>query len=556
MVPPVDGEPWPSLGGQVAEFMEAYLVHGPGDLLGQPYRLDREKRALLRRIYEVYPRGHPQAGRRRFRRVALSVRKGWAKTEFAAAIAACELHPAAPVRCVGFDRQGQPVGAGVTDPYIPLVAYTEEQSDELAYSALKAMLERGPLADDFDLGLTRIMRRGGDGRAVSLATAPDARDGARTTFEVFDETHRLVLPRQKTAHRTMLANLPKRRGADAWALEITTAYSPGQNSVAEDTMRYAEQVAEGGKSDSRLFFFHRQASDGHDLTTPEGVRAAVLEASGPAAEWSDIDGICEQFEDPTADRSYLERVWLNRPTRGSSRAFDVDAWRALAVQRSLPADGAHITLGFDGSRTRDSTGLVATEIVSGYQWVVGHWERPAEMRPDEPWEVPAEQVDQAVEAAMERWNVWRLYCDPPYWETKVGEWAGRWGDKCVMEWWTNRQRAMAYALRGFANAIANGEITHSGDLRLTRHIGNAVRRDLVIVDDEQRPLWLIQKERPDSLNKIDLAMAAVLSWEARTDALAAGMAQSTESVYERRGLLDLWDDEEDGEDGEEEPAGE
>jgi phage terminase large subunit-like protein len=115
---------------------------------------------------------------------------------------------------------------------------------------------------------------------------------------------------------------------------------------------------------------------------------------------------------------------------------------------------------------------------------------------------------------------------------------------------------MAYALRGFANAIANGEITHSGDLRLTRHIGNAVRRDLVIVDDEQRPLWLIQKERPDSLNKIDLAMAAVLSWEARTDALAAGMAQSTESVYERRGLLDLWDDEEDGEDGEEEPAGE
>lgn len=30
------GERWPSLGGQVCDFIEAYLVHGPGDLRGQP----------------------------------------------------------------------------------------------------------------------------------------------------------------------------------------------------------------------------------------------------------------------------------------------------------------------------------------------------------------------------------------------------------------------------------------------------------------------------------------------------------------------------------------
>src|SRR4030067_690947 len=90
------------------------------------------------------------------------------------------------------------------------------------------------------------------------------------------------------------------------------------------------QVAGGAIKDSRLFFFPRQAGDEHDLTTPEGVRAAVIEASGPVAEWSDIDNIVEQWRDPTADKSYLERVWLNRLVRSSERAFDMERWDELA----------------------------------------------------------------------------------------------------------------------------------------------------------------------------------------------------------------------------------
>ena len=36
LVPPMD-EAWPSLGPEVCDWMEASLVFGPGDLLGQPY---------------------------------------------------------------------------------------------------------------------------------------------------------------------------------------------------------------------------------------------------------------------------------------------------------------------------------------------------------------------------------------------------------------------------------------------------------------------------------------------------------------------------------------
>jgi hypothetical protein len=138
-------------------------------------------------------------------------------------------------------KDGEPIGGPVTDPYIPLVAYTEEQSEDLAYGALRVILELSDVADDFDIGLERILRKRGGGKAVALASAPDARDGARTTFQHFDETHRFTLPRLVRAHQAMLANIPKRKLADAWSLETTTAPEPGTGSVAEATMEYARR---------------------------------------------------------------------------------------------------------------------------------------------------------------------------------------------------------------------------------------------------------------------------------------------------------------------------
>jgi hypothetical protein len=58
------------------------------------------------------------------------------------------------------------------------------------------------------------------------------------------------------------------------------------------------------------------------------------------------------------------------------------------------------------------------------------------------------------------------------------------------------------------------------------------------VDEDERPLWILRKERPDSPKKIDAAMAAVLAWEARNDAIAAGEGKvAGPSVYESRGAL-------------------
>ncbi|MBN1956201.1 MAG: terminase, partial [Anaerolineae bacterium] len=139
--------------------------------------------------------------------------------------------------------------------------------------------------------------------------------------------------------------------------------------------------------------------------------------------------------------------------------------------------------------------------------------------------------------AFARWDVWRLYADPPYWESLVAEWAGRYGETRVIEWWTNRHKAMAFAIRGFETAIKSGELSHDGSQHLARHVGNACRRRIPLHDDQGVPMWTIYKEQPESPHKIDAAMAAILAWEARCDAITAGIGQARPSVYETRGLM-------------------
>jgi phage terminase large subunit-like protein len=517
---------YPTLGPQVADFLEATAVFGPGDKRGDDYVVDQEVKALLGRMYEVYPQGHEQEGRRRFKRCAISLRKGSRKTEIGGLVAYAELHPHAPVRCDGFDSYGQPVGVPVNDPYIPMLAYTEEQTEDLAYAVLYVVCTEGPDARWFDAGLERVVRTDGSGKAAAMAGAPQARDGARTTFQHFDETAHLILPRLVKAHQTMLANIPKRPMSDPWSLETSVAPEPGMGSVAEKTWDYAQAIKEGRSTDSRLFFFHREASIPLDKARKSNkkLREWVLDASGPAvAQWTDVGSIIDLINDPTTDLTFVERVWGNRRTQSSQKAFNVEAWASRASDYE-PSPGGLIVVGFDGSQTDDSTALVATEVDTGFQWVAGLWEQPFGADHGG-WEVPEEEVTDTVDELFDTFRVWRLYGDPPYWRDTIRAWQGTHGTKKVIEWWTNRRKAMAYALKNYSQAmVAEGsQLHHDGNERMKAHIGNAYRRYTNMRDEETgERLFIIGKEGPNSPLKIDAAMAGCLSWEARGDAKAAG----------------------------------
>jgi hypothetical protein len=533
IVPSLDEDPWPTLGPQVADLIEECAIFGPGSLKGQPARLDPEKRAALYRMYEVYPQEHRLAGRRRFKRCSICWRKGLAKTEFMAWVAFAELHPDAPVRCDGFDADGHPVGRPVVDPYIPMLAVTAEQVEELAYGALYTMTTEGPDADLFDSTNERIIRLSptgrADGKAVPLSNSPGSRDGARTTFQCFDEPHRLILPRQVDAHETMVANLEKRVLEDPWGLYVGTAGEIGQGSIAEGLQTEARLIESKELVDPQLFHFHREASAGYDLDSLSERIAAVTDATGPAGEYGpgQFESIARQWDRPTADKAYLERVWLNRWVKSGRQAFDTKRWADLGTA-DLIEHGSFVTWGFDGARYRDATAFVLTDIPTGRQQLWALWEKPLDAGDD--WEVPGAEVADALDQIHAVMKVWRGYYDPFHWSETMKTAAGRYSDDVVVEWRTNRTQAMAWAVRRYREAHSAGTCTWSKADPLAeqfgRHIAAAGRSDVNHWDDKGERLFILDKIHPD--RKFDAAQAANLSWEARLDALKAGAKPANE----------------------------
>jgi hypothetical protein len=571
IVPPLaDDGAWPSLGRQVADWQEGMLAFGPGDLLGQPFRADAEDRAILERAYQVYPPQHTgrcrfdaeaatwrcsvsngKCGRRRFDTVVVMTRKGTKKSERLAATAAAELADNAPVRCDGFRKVGrrwEPVGRPVTSPFVFILAFAKEQAEDTSWDAMRQMIALGPGRDRFDVWEERIVRRDGSGEAKALATAPDSRDGGKTTFQGKEEPHRWIYPRQLEAHQTTRANLSKRPIAEPWEMHATTMYAPGEGSVAEVLHDGVRKLTGEAAKQSRTFFFYRWADPLIKIRTDDGafdlpeLRRAIVDASGPVvAQWSDVDDImARQFLAADADPEYAERVWLNRALKRAEIAFDVEAFKRSAKPAYRIAEGAQVALGFDGSRGSadprripDHTGLIATEIETGFQHKLGHWD-PADY-PNR--QIPRDEVDAVMDDAFRRFDVWRLYADPPDWDPEISGWQGRYGSERVIGWFTWRERAMGFAVANYAQAIALGIVSNDGDPDFTAHIGHAHRRYVTSRDDKGERLFVIDKEREGSQLKIDLASAGTLSWECRNDAIAAGATEPRISVYEERGMV-------------------
>jgi hypothetical protein len=233
------------------------------------------------------------------------------------------------------------------------------------------------------------------------------------------------------------------------------------------------------------------------------------------------------------DPPQARRYFGNEIVEGAGKAFDITVWIDRRVKEPRRSAGALITIGVDGSRLWDHFPLIATEISTGYQWPLHIWTPGGPGR-----EVSMEAVDVVLTEAWSTWNVWRLYGDPPYIESWLATWAGRWGKDRVLAWSTARTRQMAFALRAWKGAMTSGELTHCAESDrwcglFTTHVGNAVRRESSMRDDDGGFLWTVEKDRDGSEHKIDSVPAAALSWEARNDAIASGVlsAASETSAY-------------------------
>ena len=135
---PQDGDEFPTLGYEVADWIEAYCCHGPGDVQGDPITLDREWLQFLVDAYRLDPR----TGKRQVDRALLSRPKGRAKSELAGFVTVAEA--LGPVRFDGWDADGQPVGRRVRSPLIKCLATEESQAGNTFENAAFIAGDWGP----------------------------------------------------------------------------------------------------------------------------------------------------------------------------------------------------------------------------------------------------------------------------------------------------------------------------------------------------------------------------------------------------------------------------
>jgi hypothetical protein len=310
-------------------------------------------------------------------------------------------------------------------------------------------------------------------------------------------------------------------GMGGRAAESTNAWDPTENSVAQRT-------AESTTGD--IFRLHPLAPSSLSYKN-KAERRKIHRAVYLDSPHVDLDAIeAEAAELLEVDPAQAERFFGNRIVAGAGLAYDPDVWDGLADPTAIPGDGAVITVGVDGARFDDALAMIATDVVSGHQWPLGIWQVPVGADHDYEHDVSeGGEVDGVLSEAFQRWQVWRVYIDPQRIERLVNTWQGRWSDKVVVEWFSNRPKQMAYAVRNHVTAVAAGELSHDGDEMFARHIKQAVRQKVNVKDDDDRQMFVLSKDRPFSPFKMDGAVAAVLSWEARGDAIAAGATTQPKS---------------------------
>jgi hypothetical protein len=537
---PLDGSV-KTLGWGVIDWAESYCLQPDGDLAGTPYTFTREQINFTLWWYAV-----DAGGKFTYRRAVLRRAKGWGKSPFLGALALAEL--CGPVRFGGWDSFGEPRGIAHPMPWIVIAGVSETQTEN-TMAAIRSMCEDSALVDDYglDVGLTRILAPSG-GKIVPITASSSSQEGARPSFAILDETHHWTKSNggAKLA-RVVRRNLAKSRDGAARAIETTNAHEPGGESVAEGSYLAWRSMTEGRtRRKLDVLYDTREAPDGIDLADEKAVLAGLRAAYGDAS-WVDLERILAEVYDPDTPPEEARRFYLNQIVAAA------DSWIApheLAANRpdelaplKLSAPGEWkkhadtVALGFDGSLTDDSTALVAVRMSDGAAFLLAVWEKPEGPKGDG-WEVPKDQVRDAVDFAFASLDVIAFFSDVAYWETEIDHWRELYSERLLVK--ATTRHAVGWDMRGHRmetvrsaealhRALLDGKVPygpheveagtargHDAEAIVTRHVLNARRRPT---------RWGVDfgKETRESPKKIDVLAALLLAYMARQRVLAEGV---------------------------------
>jgi hypothetical protein len=521
---------YPTLGIQVAQWIQNYCVIPDGMHQREPYLLTDEMLVYLKRFYRLHP-GAVLDERRPssafyYRGAQLMRPQKWGKSPFGGAIDLCE--GLGPVRFDGWDADGEPVGRPQPTPWIQIVATSEAQTDN-TWLAIVAMASQGPIADlpGIDIGVLDINLPSG-GKIEPETSSGRARLGARLTYAHFDESHLMTTSNGGVnLAENMKRNIAGMGGR--WG-ETTNAFDPSESSVAQRTQ-------ESRAIDVLIDYNGERDAKGRELRRPDlADDQACLEYLRYVygdSWWVDLDRVLADARDPAVCSSPATamRFFFNRIEVGITDAVDSARWDAAARDGELER-GAVITLGFDGSRSRDFTALVASRVTDGRWFPLRIW-NPADYADGL---VPRTEVDQVLAAAFEAYDVRFLFGDPYRWQEYFAIWAARWPER-VVEFPTNVEKRMDDAIARF-NAAFGSTFTHNGDPILGLHAKSAAltkgRRRAPRPDEppSTQPYYLKVVPKRQGLF-IDALVAGILAEVARGEAIEKGaLAPPAEPMVE------------------------
>lgn len=411
-------------------------------------------------------------------------------------------------------RKGEPMGHPWPTPLIQLLATSEDQVDNV-YRPLQAMA-RGPHLSDRMLVREGFIRLPNEGKVETVTSSAMSRLGNPLNFcvqdesQLYTETNKLV-----RVAETM------RRGAAAMggrSIETTNCWDPSENSVAQRTYE--------AKAKDIFRFYEPPPADLKYTVQRDRARIHRYNYEGsPHADLAGIEG--EAAELLEKDPGQAERFYGNRIVAGLGTWLSGEKWDA----RKAPAEvkpKTQIVLGFDGSDIDDWTGIRA-ETRDGYQFTPETSGGPTIWNPaDYGGKVPRLEVAAAVDELFQRFDVVRMYCDPPYWETEVDAWAEKYGEKRVIRWATYRSVQMhAAAERLVTDTLkADSGFSHDGCDLTAQHVANARKAQRV---SQAMDRYVLTK--PGDGRKIDLAVCSVICHEAAGDVTAAQLWKKRYRVY-------------------------
>lgn len=535
----------PTLGWYAIDWIEAmFSKPGAGEYV--QYELYEEFKHFLLNFYAI----DTKRSRQKYNRGVLSRPRGWGKSPNIGVM--LMLEGLGDVVFDGWDAQGQPVGkpwSAVTLPTITLAAVSETQTDN-TWDPLKDMLEVSPVMEYYDgivpQGREILLPRGKIQKATSSAASLK---GKGSVFAACDQTESWVQSNGgKKLMNVISSNVAKMGGR---YIETPNAFYHGEESVAEGSYTYWRMVQEGRLRAPRLYYDHREASSDYDIEDYDALIEALRESYGDASDdprgcvihmppcepgHKDIEILADTIMDPNKEEADTRADFLNQVVSAADAWLQhgeieviVDGFREVSLDEP-------IVLGFDGSKGRvrgkaDATALVGLTVRDGHFFQLGLWEEGAgagTSNPNSKWIAPVNEVNARVDQVHEMYNVVGFFGDPSGWEIYMAEWEAKYGAnytikasgvKPIMIFPRGKGAAIHEQIVQLRSAIVNRECTLDGSAGIIRHLENARRRN-------KKTGYLLYKESPQSLNKIDMAYAMVMAWMARVVAIRQGIEES------------------------------